>query len=662
MLNKVKNNNIIKKTNTISNDKWNRFLNNQRFAHLQTLLKLIKDFFYNPKYLMTVLWQGQLLIKLVILCSLIIFCSSLGLIGYGSYLSLTKEVPTAGGNFWEGFVNNEVKNFNPVLESSSNMESRISSLLYAPLYYVKDKDIVPVLLEKPPQWQKTNDNQYRILNFRLRSDISWSDGVGSIDSDDVEYSFDRLKQEGGNQNFHTLFQDVTFKNINSREFQLISAKNNPELIYKSNFRPISKKFYKEQNNLGLISEQRTALATSGYFSLPQTVENPFQTNNSDRNKDIKPNPIRNNKTGQIQTLVLQKSNTKNLPNLFIDQYIIQNFNGIKEIKNNDNTLTDFIKNKKQTLHLFTRNLDNDENNNITSLEINKLLGDTKQALISNNNYYNVFLNIARRNDGYFINRTLRQYILCNIINYSELENSNLSSIPRDKKLILPHLQVSVTNECPNTTQGLEQMLQSARDDNGKQIYSIKTDNERNLKQVLVYGGEIKLNLIAPFKSEDFLLNSFRKLLLDIGLPTYEPVNDKASVQSNLYTDIKGYNILLMTYDLNQFSINQLLGVENMNLLQINRNNREPIPSYQLNTKFDKLEESYPDNIKLQQEIADIFSREYLMANIYRGKTEINFQESNGLALSDKNDLSTFNNNSYFLEERLPKWYFLTKRQ
>jgi hypothetical protein len=595
------------------------------------------------------------------------------LVFYGGYILSTKEVAAIGGEFWEGYINNEIKYFNPVLNTNSELEDRVIKLLYSPLYRVEYKDLfnglaaptlTPVLLSKNPEWKGKPGTT---VSFSLKKDVKWSNNK-SITVDDIEYTFKKLKEKNSNKQFNQYFQNLEFKAINTFDFEInTTGSEDLTLINRLNFYPINRAFYNDASVVGLTSDLNSiyATVTSGNYVLFDQVEDPFPINTDNINKDQKkledkrPNPIRNSKTGKFETIVLVKNKIKN--NLgdseksYFEKYIITNFDSISEVKGtSQNSIANFKKNNPNKLNLISRDIVNI--NNLSGEDFRSAIG-FKQGTVLTNQIYSLFLNMAQRGDGYLINSNLRKYIVCHLNNFTVKDSlKNLYENIGQTRKVAPIQLTSESAICPTEVADIDKILTDATDDSGNKIYTLKTDQERNQKQVYVFGREVSLNLLANINRSDPILNELRQYLLNIGLPTQEPIMEDDRVAANLDSQTKTYNLALIQSNLESESLYRLVGKDAFDLIQPTQNNRNPIPEYDFENNLKKWNAT--GDIEAKKKLVEFFKNENAMINLWQQKKELNFNDKSSLSVIDFNQV--YGNN--FLNTYLPKWYYKTVRE
>ena len=651
----------------------------QTLPSLKELSELIRNFwnqvwpidwvlFTKPGILSKAIASANYFVKLGLTLSVIGFSIGMYLIATGTYLSFTKDVPSTGGDFYEGLINADIRNLNPVLELNTDAEKKITALLYQPLYQLEFPDylnqetdpiITPVLLTESPKWQDIQDNnpenRYKVLRFTLRSNIKWSDNK-DITTDDVQYSFERIKDDNGNSQFKNIFSNLEFNKISSTQFDLISKNPNPQLIWAANFTPISAEYYKNQTNSGLLTDAKSLNpeVTSGYFVLPTSVKDPEA---SDPTKaENKNNPARNT-SGTFKSVTLVKNRVQNKEDILIDRYVFWNLDALVDNGGPANSLEKLARGQK--LDLFTRNL-TDNLGGITSTELKTLL-KLEQTIQPTNIYYTAFINIRRSDDGYFINSFLRKFLACSLVNYTPKSSFQpfLETIPNNKKLLPIQLNVTQDPDCPKTQEEVDRIILDVRDRSDRQIYTIDLDEARGLRQIKVYGSQITLNTLTLLENSNPLLGDFRQYLQSLGFTTNDPINDPDRVRANLNSTNKQYNIALLPIQLNNRDLYTTFGLGGRDIIQVTQNNREPIPSYNLEDQLKQFSLSNLADKDARDKIIQFFKSEFAMVNLYRAKSEINYGQR-------ANDFGEFNFRIFTTQQdlylKLPQWYLKTDRK
>lgn len=570
---------------------------------------------------------------------------------YGAYMVTTVETAEQGGYLVEAISEestNSMKVFNPVLDSQSEGEKRVNALLYHPLYHVDYPDflstyespkIVPVLLKEEPTWldlDNQNTGGFKKLNFKLREDIFWSNKE-PISTKDVKYSFDRLKEDGGNQDFNNLFSNVTFEVISPHEFNLISEVSNSQLKYSANFSPISFDYYQDLKNLDLAKDPRSVnpTVTSGYFVLEDEVTDPENT----KNKNLR-NPAKNGEEGTFNKVILNKNSVNNYgQEVTIDNYIIKSFDSINE---SDRDETSIEKAAKQgEIDFFTRFLGT--NMNFTPDSVKESL-TLEQKIIPTNTYYNLYLNIQAGKN--FINRDLRKYVMCRLMNFQPgpdfVEYSNyVEPIPPSKKIVPIHLGDDFIPDCQDAEKNLET------------DYTWKVDEKNNFRQILLGGKPLSLVMIGLTES-DPLLSQLQAYFRDIGLPI-TVIKENNEVLERLET--RDYHAAFLPVTLASRDPYNLYGNNASNLSNITLNNR--VSQYNFEDNLKTYSFSQLQNVEAREQLSEFFKNEFVSINLFRAKREINY------SLRIKNFEQTLPEVTTFVHEiyrNLPKWYILTKRE
>jgi hypothetical protein len=592
---------------------------------------------------------------LLILTTILII--STGFLGFGFFLVLTKEVPGNGGIIREVVVGTDAKVFNPVLEMNTVMEKKVVELIYHPLYEISYPDFVntsnepvltPILLAKTPEWQDLSEikpeNRYKRLKFTLKDGIKWTNN-SKITSSDVEYTFERLKEDRGNSVFRLAFANVTFEKISDKEFDLVSQNSAPKLMYSANFRPISKTFYEGLSTERLYADPRSfkPTVTSGFYSFSDgTVKDPDTGNNRE-------NPFRDQSTGLIQGALLDRNKVQNYNQAALaDQYYIQKVNELFDTGGNIQSVERLSKSGK--VDVFQRNLASDLQ--LSSSEVSSKL-KMNQTTIPSNTYFSLFLNIKLDNaTGYFINQFLRKYVICSFMNYKldAKYKSQLEEIPANKKLLPINFGEVANSGCPENP---DTILNEAKSGTGASVYTIKFDPTTSIKRVLLFKEEIRINLVGPPSSEP-LLSDVQSYFLSIGIPA-DLISEPDRVASSLQN--KSYNAVLLPVTYTNRDPYSLFGSSGQDIIRAGQNNR--ILSYKLEENLKKYSDSNLTDEASKKVLIDFFSKEYVSVNLFRSKQEINYTSKVANLKEQLPSLITFNEDMY---NKLPNWYVNTKRQ
>lgn len=603
-----------------------------------------------PRAILSAISISTYTVKVVIASSIVVILISATTLSYNIYLSLTHDVPAFGGSIQEGVVATDVRFFNPVVEANSEAERKISSLLYHPLYTVEFPDylndstsspiITPILLSTTPEWVDLNEenpsNKFKVLRFTLKDSIKWSNG-SPITIRDIIYSFDRIKEDKGNSQFKTAFSSVTIREVNENplQFELVSDRPNPQLINASNFSPISAEYYGFQITDRLITDIRSfaPTVTSGYFRFDgDTTKDP----DNPRGEKVA-NPIRDPIKNTIKTVVLTKNTVQNYKDIKLQNYIIRRADTLLRVGgDNDNSLQKLVQENK--IDLFTRSLGT--NLTLSPDEVASNLG-LEQKVITTNTYYNLYLNI-QVND-YFINQSLRHYVLCNFIT-TEIDapyiRNNLEVIELSKRLHPIQLNTSVDPKCDNK----DAILDPAN-------YSIE-QVEKNIKRVLLRSKPFVINL-AGFPETEPLISQIQLAFTNMGVPA-ELIKESGT---NSPIASKNYNALFIPVTIASRDPYPLLGSAGRDFSLIRLNNR--IDDYNVESNLFNYSLSNLTDEEAKKKLVQFFSDQYVMLSLYRAKSEINYSPRIKGFVESSPDHITFGSEIY---NNLPEYYINTKRE
>ncbi len=586
-------------------------------------------------------------VKSILVISLIGILVSTTMFLYGIYLFSTTPVAAEGGQIIETVENSEIITFNPVISINSEAESKVNSLIYHPLYEIEYPDflnstepkpiIKPILLKSEPTWENSTDpaESFKVLNFELKEGLQWSNGE-PITVDDVEYSFERIIETRGNQQFKNGFKEVKLQKTGPRTFKLVSNLQNPQLIYSANFSPISKKHYDSQITDRLISDNRSfkPTVTSGFYTFD---DNDVIDPNNNSSKKV-PNPIRDQQSQKIKTVVLTKNPVQNIESeLKLETYIINKVDSLFDKPNITNSLVSDSKAGKTDL--FTRFL----GTNLTTPSW-KIKQDTglEQKTIPTNTFYNLYLN--SKVGEYFINQSLRKYVICQFVNYqaSPAYDGFLENIPRNKRIVPIQLNTEVEPDCPaDPAEALDQ-----------NVYQITVDEQSQIKRILLDGAEIPITLLGIPESEP-LLSDIRRFFLEIGLPA-ELITGNEEIQKAL--NDKDYLAAFLPVTIVSQDPYSLFGANGQNLSALRENNR--ILDYNIEENLLTYSLSQLTNEEAKGNIINFFQNEYVAVNLFRTNYEYNYSNRVRDLGNNLPNLYTFTDDSY---GKLENWFVKSKR-
>lgn len=646
---------------------------------LQQIYKLINDFFRDswpinwsnftkPELIFKSIIKAPYWLRVSLAFFTVALLISFSFLGIGSYLALTIETASNGGTITEVVVNSNVQRLNPVLETSSEAERKITSLLFHPLYNVKYPDflnepgknpeIEPILLKKSPQWQndeKDPSNNYRILRFDLRDDIKWSDG-SKITVNDVIYSFQRLKEVGGNLDFNNVFQNYDLSEVpgSTTEFTIQPIKPgvgpNPQLIYLANFRPISENFYQSAKNADLRSisnfKSLKPVVSSGFYTFPLKVNDPDSASKTQID-----NPIQKD-LEDYSAVVLKKNTISNYKkDTYADNYI---FRLAKKLKDTGGSNTYSLEkySKDKNLDIYSRFIS--PQSEFDSTKIKEITG-LNQFTIPTNTYFNVFLNMQATGgglDGFFINQTLRNYVICNFINFSLPDSikDNVEPISNEKRLVPLQLAEDFTPDCTD----IEGKLTSLKNTNGSKIYTIDNDTKSDIKRVKIFGTEPILSMLFLQDFADYNI-AIQNQMLKMGLPV-QAVNINSS-QLDAKLSEKQYHLAFLPINLVSRNPYPIYGLTGRNLVNLVKNDRAK--GIEIEEALKNYSNSNFENADAKAKLVDFFKNQYAGLNLFRGKEEINY--SNRINDFKKDFPATLS----FVEEiyrNVPFWYIETNRK
>jgi Bacterial extracellular solute-binding proteins, family 5 Middle len=616
---------------------------------------LDRKVFTAPRSTILAIGSATKLAQSLIALSVIGIIISLVLISTGIYYGLTKEVPKNGGNFTEVVLSSNLEMFNPALDLTSPGEQKISSLLFHPLYKVEYPNfmenpnqkptITPILLTKQPEWiDATSPDpaaRYKTLQFTLRNDLQWSDKT-PITVDDVEYTFGRLQEAKGNSRFRNTLKNISFKKLSEFEFQFFSEIPNPQLQYTAGFSPISKNYYANQNTDRLATDEKSKRisVTSGWYHLsPNDIQNP-----TNQKQTISPITINPGNGGLASKVVLSKNLVTNLSNSpLIENYTVQKVDNIFNVLEDQSAVTLENLSSKSEADLFTRDLGT--NLGVTSQQLtNKVSLDSKT--VPTNTFYTLFLNI--RKGDYFVNQNMRKYVMCHLLQFQSnpAYDNNLISVPREKRLAPIQLNTPSTPDCGTN---LDDILLS----DPARPYTIGK-NEKNEKQVYVFGTTPKLKMIGLAESDPLLSDVVNYFRNEIGLG-FEIVRDNNAVQQSLTS--KEYNAAFLPITYASQDLTPIFGESGRDISEIRRNRDVNPAAFEENLAKYSLSD-YSDQTA-KQGLVDFFSSQYISLNMFQSLHEYNYNERINKLSETLPGLHVFPEDIY---KNIPDWYTQTERR
>ena len=578
-------------------------------------------YFQNRETVIKALSQASAAAKSIVIISISGILLSTLLLFYGIYIVSTKDSPDTGGEIREAVVDSSMSIFNPASSFASDAEQRVNALLYHPLYTVvypgalsdgeSKPTIKPVLLSKLPEWTDINPEKptesYKKLKFSLRKDIKWSNGK-PITLNDIQYTFDLIKptstNPGGNPQFKETFKQVKLNPLNETEFELVSDTSNPQLIYNSNFSPISKEYFSGLNVERLNSDIRSVkpLVTSGYFTFADSSET---DPDNPKNTSVE-NPIKDSNNNYIKTAILSRNPIQNiLIPIYVDKYIFKNYYTLEETgANAPNSLEKASKDGK--IDIIVRSLS--PSSSISSFDLKSKL-KLNQITKSTNTFYSLFLNL--KIDQYFINQTLRKYVICEFSKFNLGGNflNSVDNLQTDRRLIPIQFSKNSPTDCPEDTGAILDPT----------YYTISQQDGK--KSVNFRGEQIELDLAGVEESEP-ILDEVKKEFETIGFKMAEVIKDNAKLEEAIKT--KSYNAIFLPVTYTNSDPYSIFGTSGQNLSAISQNNK--IRSYDVEGNLKKYTASTQADLEAKNKLIEFFSKEYVSVNLFRGKSEINYSE------------------------------------
>jgi ABC-type transport system substrate-binding protein len=558
--------------------------------------------------------------KMAVAGSILGIVLSFTLLFYGFYIVGTKEAPDQGGEIREAIIDSQMSIFNPVTSFESDAEQRVNSLLYLPLYSVTYPDylstettkplITPKLLAKNPEWQNNDEKpaeNYKKLKFVLKKDLKWSNGK-PLTLNDVQYTFELLKptdsNPGGNSQFKEAFRQVSFTATGDYDFELSTPTASPQLIYNSNFSPISKEYFSGLNIERLNNDNRSTkpLVTSGYFTFKDgTIIDPDST----KNQTIE-NPTRDSTNTYFKSVILNRNPYQNTSQqVYVDKYIFKTYYNLEDTGSNSSSSLERAA-KEGKIDILTRPISS--NSNISSEKMKSKLG-LNQVLTPSNTFYSLYLNIKK--DQYFINQSLRKYVICEFAKFTldPQNKNNVDTIPNNRKLIPIQLSQSGPTDCPDDTNSILDT----------RFYTISNDGGK--KTINLYNEPITISLAGVEESQP-ILGQLKNYFDLIGIGVSDLIKDNTKLEESIKT--KSYNATFLPITYTSSDPYSLYGSGSQNLIVQNQNNK--VQSYDVENNLKKYASSNLSDSDTKNKLVEFFNKEYVSINLFRGKYEVNYSE------------------------------------
>ncbi len=651
-----------------NSNSWNEF-KYQLQGFLEDSWPIKWTMFKQPQVLFKAISEAPNPVPLIFSIASIGLVISFSFFGLGIYRSITVEASAPGGVFSEGVLGDSIQRLNPVLELGTDTEKKMTSLLFHPLYTVEYPDFVnssadpiitPVLLEEAPVWLNQADspqNDFTVLRFKLRSGLRWSNNT-PLTVNDVVYSFQRLKENGGNGNFNSLLRswEITTSAEDNLEFFIRKTDPatalNPQLIYLLNFSPISQEYFENKTNddLRVATQSLYPTVSSGYFTFQQQVTNPYAI----REETV--NPQRDPLSNTISRVILTRNSINNLNGSEVNlDYYVFNFTSNLNGGNSDpqGSLVNLKNNNR--LDLYSRYL---LPSNVTSEEIQKNL-ELEQSIIPTNSFFNVYINVQPTNTnlkGYFVNQTLRKYVVCNLLDY-QIPNSYapfINDIPREKRLVPLQFNENFELDCGN----IENELLAVRGTNRSSIYGINNDPSNNIKRVTYFGNNFnssgyELSMVGLQEFREYGV-SVQDKFRDMGIP----VNAEWLTQEQLAQRItnKTYHFLFYPTNLVNRDIYPIYGRGSRNVSNITRNDR--VKGEEIEGNLLAYSQSNLTNQDSRNVLINFFKTEYVGVTLFQGKQELNYSPRVFEFSQSLPDQITLVEDIY---HTLPQWYIEKRR-
>ncbi len=569
----------------------------------------------------------------------------------GFYLVITVDAGVAGGSFNEAIFSLAPTKLNPILTASNDTERKIMDLIYKPLYkitypdYLKDPKkepkIEPVLLKSEPNW--VDNGKGKSLKFELKQGLKWSDD-SDLTSDDVVYSFNRLKEKQGNDylgnsDFATVVENYNISVLSKTQFYIdpVNPKYyNPQLKYLLNFYPISQKYF-ENKSTGELSTSPKSIqneVTSGDFTLPAKVS-------VDNKETI--NPFKDTANG-VLSIILNKNKANSINPVWIEKYIIKVYPDLIDYGGESvNSVQKASTNKK--VDLYSRFLS--PSLNVPSSDIKTKL-NLNQKVVPTNTYYTLYANTQANQT--LINQGLRKYTMCAFENFTipSLDNI-LETIDPLKKILPVQFGEEAGMDCNNIKNEL-----LGQQKNNKSVYI------EDKGKITLNGEPVSINILS-FDGLNNITDSLTKKLNEQGIDTtLTSARDNDDLDGKIKD--KQYNLVLLPTTLIGRDIYPIYGSKFRNISSINKNNRMGVEAEKFGEGVDnnirQYSESNLEDPGLKSKLIETFKKEYISVNLFRAKFEYNY--SNKVYFSNGFDnIITFAPDIY---NQMSSWYVETKRK
>jgi Bacterial extracellular solute-binding proteins, family 5 Middle len=569
----------------------------------------------------------------------------------GFYIVLTVESASQGGEFNEAVYSQTFSVINPLLSANNDTDRKVSSLIYHPLFRVVYPDflnseevpkIEPILLKNEPELIDRDGE--KIIKLELKDNLKWSDG-SAITSEDVTYSFERLKETNGNSDFRDVFANYKIVAINQKEMEIsLINKNrsfNLQLKYLLNFSPVSKKYFEDKSlddvirNTKVIQNQ----VVSGYYIIPPKVKVDGKENN---------NPVQSI-NGSFNSIVLEKNLENTYKPALIQRYILRIYPDLIDTGGVQNTSLEraSVTNK---VDLFNRFLNFNSSINPDYIKEKFKL---QQKIVPTNTYYTMYANTQA--GQWLINSNLRKYIFCNLENF-ELDKNNwaIESIPVERRVVPIQLGKYTKYDSTKCINSLPELL-SQKNKNGRNTYA-QVGNEIQLDSKAV-----NINILTL---ED-MVGMTKQIQSKLDLAGIKSYLTLAKDSDELEQKIAGreYNLIFLPTTIISKDIYPMFGSKARNISSLNKNNRIGNESEKFGEGVEKLikdySDSYAQDINMRQKLSDLFANEYISLNLFRARNEINYSARVRLSGSNFDSIFTFGQDAY---NQISSWYVSTKRK
>jgi hypothetical protein len=221
----------------------------------------------------------------------------------------------------------------------------------------------------------------------------------------------------------------------------------------------------------------------------------------------------------------------------------------------------------------------------------------------------LYLNIKK--DQYFINQTLRKYVICEFarFNLQDPLTTKVENLPKERRLLPIQFKTNTIMDCPDDTS----TILDAR------FYSLTNVNGK--RTVNLYGAPIELSL-AGVEESGPILDEIKNQFETIGFKITSLIKENAQLEDSIKN--KSYNAIFLPITYTSADPYSIYGTNAQNLVNINQNNK--VQNYDVENNLKKFTSSNLTDEGAKAKLIDFFSKEYVSINLFRGKYEVNYSD------------------------------------